>query len=222
MNPSDSTPGSGIRIRQVRLPEDGPGLLDLDTSFRTREILRVRVDDSGVSIEPERLSAPLGKRFALEEELGRERAWDEGFVAIVTGGPADPGASSVTAGTRGSTIPGLSSPPESGPDGDRVVGFLALRWEGWNRRAAIWHLYVTRDARRGGIGRKLLDEADAQARAAGLRCLWLEVTNVNLPAIRFYQRCGFRLCGLDASLYDPAGEAAGECALYLSRPIDPT
>ena len=58
-------------------------------------------------------------------------------------------------------------------------------------------------------------------REAGLRGLWLEVTNHNLPAIRFYQRVGFELCGVDTSLYDPEGDASGECALFFFRPIDP-
>ena len=33
---------------------------------------------------------------------------------------------------------------------------------------------------------------------------------MNYPAIQFYQRMGFVWCGLDRSLYDPGGDAAGE------------
>jgi ribosomal protein S18 acetylase RimI-like enzyme len=36
-----------------------------------------------------------------------------------------------------------------------------------------------------------------------MRCLWLETENVNYPAIGFYRRAGFRLCGLDDILYRP-------------------
>ena len=36
---------------------------------------------------------------------------------------------------------------------------------------------------------------------------------------RIYRHVGFSLCGLDQTLYDPAGEAGQETGLYLSRPI---
>lgn len=35
------------------------------------------------------------------------------------------------------------------------------------------------------------------------RCLWLETQNVNYPAVQFYLRLGFELCGLDQTLYAP-------------------
>jgi ribosomal-protein-alanine N-acetyltransferase len=34
--------------------------------------------------------------------------------------------------------------------------------------------------------------------------------------VQFYQRLGFRLCGLDTRLYDPSSEAGGETALFLA------
>ena len=63
-------------------------------------------------------------------------------------------------------------------------------------------------ARGVGIGRALLQAIEPIARAAGALRLWLETQNVNYPAIRFYRRQGFRLVGLDESLYDPAGPVA--------------
>jgi ribosomal protein S18 acetylase RimI-like enzyme len=100
-----------------------------------------------------------------------------------------------------------------------IGGFLALRHEAWSRRTTIWHLYVD-PARRGvGVGRQLIETARSIAQGHGSRCLWLEVTSVNYPAIQFYQRVGFRFCGLDTSLYDPAGEAAGETALYFAMDL---
>lgn len=98
-----------------------------------------------------------------------------------------------------------------------IVGFLALHHEPWNGRMAIWHFYVSPERRGMGLGRRLLDAAEAYARSRGARCLWLETSSVNEPAIQFYRRAGFTLCGLDTSLYDPAGPAAGETALYFVR-----
>jgi ribosomal protein S18 acetylase RimI-like enzyme len=100
-----------------------------------------------------------------------------------------------------------------------IVGFAAWTHQRWNRRAELWHLYVAPAARGHGIGRVLIDAVAAAAREAGMRCVWLETSNLAYPAIRFYQRLGFELCGLDASLYDPAGVSAGETALYFARTL---
>lgn len=105
-------------------------------------------------------------------------------------------------------------------DGDEIVGFAAVRTETWNRRTAIWHLYVAPQQRGKGLGRRLLGAVEAYARACGSRCLWLETSSVNVPAIEFYTQVGFSLCGLDQSLYDPGGEGGGETALYFARALE--
>ncbi len=103
--------------------------------------------------------------------------------------------------------------------GERLFGFAAAQYMAWNRRAVIWHLYVAPDYRGRGVGTRLLDSLDTFARDAGARCLWLETQDVNVPAVRFYLRSGFMLCGLDTSLYDPNGAAGGEVALFFARAI---
>ena len=47
------------------------------------------------------------------------------------------------------------------------------------------------------------------------RVLWVETQDVNFPAITFYRRVGFEVCGFDSTLYD--GKEAGEVAVFLSR-----
>lgn len=100
-----------------------------------------------------------------------------------------------------------------------VVGVAATNYESWNRRLVVEHLYVAPAQRGSGVGRALIDYLDEIARTTGARCLWLETQNINYPAIQFYQRLGFRLCGLDESLYDPAGPGEGEIALYFTRDV---
>jgi ribosomal protein S18 acetylase RimI-like enzyme len=102
-------------------------------------------------------------------------------------------------------------------DQGRLVGFAAVRLEHWNRRAALWHLYVAPQQRGSGLGRRLLVAAESYARTSQARCLWLETSNVNYPAIQFYRQVGFTLCGLDQTLYAPDGDAAGETALYFVK-----
>jgi ribosomal protein S18 acetylase RimI-like enzyme len=100
-----------------------------------------------------------------------------------------------------------------------VVGFAAFTHRRWNRRTELWHLYVAPHFRGQGIGRALVEEVVAAARDAEMRCVWLETSNLAYPAIQFYRRVGFVLCGLDVSLYDPASDAAGETALFFARPV---
>jgi ribosomal protein S18 acetylase RimI-like enzyme len=55
-----------------------------------------------------------------------------------------------------------------------------------------------------GIGSALVAAAQATARSAGCRRLWLITTNDNLPALRFYQRRGFRLVAVHVGAVDEA------------------
>lgn len=106
--------------------------------------------------------------------------------------------------------------------GPGVVGYGELRFEAWNNRARIEHLYVTRGARGRGAGRALVEALAGHAQhATAARCLWLETQNVNYPAVQFYLRLGFQLCGLDQTLYAPGPSALpGEVALYFARDLE--
>jgi ribosomal protein S18 acetylase RimI-like enzyme len=105
--------------------------------------------------------------------------------------------------------------------GGQVVGCAELRFESWNDRAAIEHIYVSAACRGRGVGRSLMDAlARRAARHPSARCLWLETQNVNYPAVQFYLRMGFRLCGLDQTLYRPQPDILpGETALYFTRDL---
>ena len=48
-----------------------------------------------------------------------------------------------------------------------------------------------------GIGRAMLENLTAEARARGLRSLWIETgsTPPFVPALRLYESAGFRRCG---------------------------
>jgi ribosomal protein S18 acetylase RimI-like enzyme len=100
----------------------------------------------------------------------------------------------------------------------RVIGFAASEYRQWNRRMVIWHLYVDRAHRGAGLARRLLDAIEDQARADGALRLWLETSNLNVPGLAAYERLGFRLSGIDASLYDGT-PAEGEFAIFLERPV---
>lgn len=50
---------------------------------------------------------------------------------------------------------------------ERPAGFAATRYESWNRRLTIWHLYVDATARRRGVARSLLETAFDHGRRQG-------------------------------------------------------
>ncbi|MDG4861555.1 GNAT family N-acetyltransferase [Streptomyces sp. T-3] len=100
----------------------------------------------------------------------------------------------------------------------RVVGFIALGHEEWNRRLAVRQITVADTHRGRGIGRELMARAETYGRELRARTLWLEVTSVNAPAIRAYRRLGFTLSGLDTTLYTGT-PAEGETALFMSKAL---
>jgi ribosomal protein S18 acetylase RimI-like enzyme len=99
-----------------------------------------------------------------------------------------------------------------------TCGFIDLTYEQWNRRLTIADFEISPKHRRRGIGRRLLELAVRYGRELGARTLWLEVSNVNAPAIRAYLRMGFTVCGLDMSLYRGT-ECADETAVFMSQDL---
>jgi len=100
-----------------------------------------------------------------------------------------------------------------------VAGVASMTIQAWNRRAVLHHLYVTRDARRLGVGHALVTAAIGVARDRNARCMWVETQTLNYRAVQFYQSEGFEWCGFDTSLYDPSDVGVGEVALFFSRDV---
>jgi GNAT superfamily N-acetyltransferase len=89
---------------------------------------------------------------------------------------------------------------------------VAVEASGAVRGALAWHLdarglevvSVVADEPGRGIGTALLDAATETARQRGADRLWLITTNDNLRALRFYQRRGLRIVGVDPGAVDRA------------------
>ena len=54
----------------------------------------------------------------------------------------------------------------------------------------------------GGTGTALVEAVEQRAADAGCSRLWVITTNDNVDALRFYQRCGFRLAALHRGAVD--------------------
>ncbi|MBI2305570.1 MAG: GNAT family N-acetyltransferase [Chloroflexi bacterium] len=95
-----------------------------------------------------------------------------------------------------------------------VVGYLELGigWEkgqGW-----VNHMAVQGLLRRRGIASLLIAEAKRWAKKRQLVGLMAETQTKNYPAIRLFQKCGFRFCGFNDHLYPTK-----EIALFFSQDL---
>ncbi|MGW1338433.1 GNAT family N-acetyltransferase [Streptomyces rubiginosohelvolus] len=188
MPPADDTT---YEIRTAT-PEDAGLVEALDGSFTTATVFQVETAENGFTLQETRVDPPLTKVFPDDED--EDDSADEGDQEL----QGDP------------TFLALA------PDGS-LAGFVSVAYERWNRRLTIEDIEVAPDHRGRGVGRALMSRAEEFARERGAGHIWLEVTNINAPAIHAYRRMGFALCGLDTSLYEFTA-SAGEYALYLSKP----
>ncbi|MCY1009383.1 GNAT family N-acetyltransferase [Nannocystis pusilla] len=102
-----------------------------------------------------------------------------------------------------------------------LEGFATVQLQRWNRSAELSALFVAPGSRGRGLGRALLTAALDFAHRERVRCVTLETQTSNVPAIRFYQRMGFRFCGIHTALYDPAAAAPEEVAVFFTYALDP-
>lgn len=85
--------------------------------------------------------------------------------------------------------------------------------------AEILTIGVSPDARRGGLGRALVEAALGVARRSGAETAFLEVAVDNLAAIALYQGAGFEPVGQRKGYYD-RGAGGRADALVLRRDLN--
>ena len=116
-------------------------------------------------------------------------------------------------------MPGALAFLASGPIGrdEEPLGFVLLR--AIAGEAEIISIGVRPEARRRGIGRRLLEAALAAAAAGGAERLFLEVAADNYQALGLYLSHDFTEVGRRPNYYQRNG--GGIMALVLSKPILP-
>jgi ribosomal protein S18 acetylase RimI-like enzyme len=112
-------------------------------------------------------------------------------------------------------------------NGERGIGFLAMDSDApcgiagsfldqnHPARAQLISMWTAPTHRQRGVGRLLVNEILRWAHSRGARTLRLMVTNVNQPAMLFYQRLGFTLTGRS----EPYTNDPAILELEMSRPI---
>lgn len=102
---------------------------------------------------------------------------------------------------------------------DKLVGLLLAEILSWNSTLAVREFGVDPAFRRQGIGKMLLAQCIARAEELRLRGVLCETQSTNMPAIRLYEKQGFKIQGLDLALYDNHDQEHGEVAIYLRKPL---
>ncbi|MER7486128.1 GNAT family N-acetyltransferase [Streptomyces sp. NPDC126497] len=161
----------------------------LDDSFTTDTVFQVTITKDGFALREIPVEPPLTKVFPEDEPDGDDEDEDDADSRTF-----------VAHDTAGD-----------------LAGFVAVSYSGWNRRLTVEDIAVAPPHRGRGVGRALMGLAKEFARERGADHLWLEVTNLNAPAIHAYRRMGFAFCGLDTTLYEGTS-SKGEQALYMSMP----
>jgi ribosomal-protein-alanine N-acetyltransferase len=112
-----------------------------------------------------------------------------------------------------------AGPPDGGGEENGVgtmLGYVVALLMG--DEGEIADLAVAPSARRQGIGRILLDRVAGEAAECGVRTVYLEVRESNLPALGLYRSRGFAPVGRRRGYY----HGPPEDALVLRRELAPT
>lgn len=113
---------------------------------------------------------------------------------------------------RLSVSPGAALRVAAGEDGIAGYGLVFVRAN--SRIARLYSIAVHPERRGLGLARRLLADAERQARRRGCRALRLEVREDNPAAIRLYERAGYRPIGRVAGYY-----ADGMAALRYEKDL---
>lgn len=89
--------------------------------------------------------------------------------------------------------------------GGRVAGYHLVLLRAGSAWARLYSIAVDPAARGRGLGRRLLADAEAQARAAGRRGLRLEVRQDNAAAVALYEAAGYRRLAALPAYYQDGG-----------------
>lgn len=100
-------------------------------------------------------------------------------------------------------------------ENERIFGYIEMLYTQHNNLLQIINLWVEDDVRHRSIGRKLVKSAKGFARFNKARGIIVQVENYNYPAIKFFIKEGFYICGLNEAAYDNKGLLKDRVGLHL-------
>jgi ribosomal protein S18 acetylase RimI-like enzyme len=100
-------------------------------------------------------------------------------------------------------------------DTNGLIGVIICQEMKWNNTLQVEHLIINRARRGQGIGSMLMTTIIEHSSQKCFRLIAVETQNTNVPAIKFYEKQGFKITGLNLTLYD-GKENSGEIAIFMS------
>lgn len=97
-----------------------------------------------------------------------------------------------------------------------IVGLAFLQVWQWNRVAWLGEIIVDPKWRGHGVGTRLLQRMEAEARKLGCRAV-MDHPPPSHPSVAFYLKHGYRICGYNDAFFDDPGAAT---ALFVQKNID--
>jgi ribosomal protein S18 acetylase RimI-like enzyme len=101
----------------------------------------------------------------------------------------------------------------------RLIALLDAEIETWRGVLKVWNLLVDEEHRRQGIGTELMHKAEQFAAQHHCRAITVEAQATNWPALSFYTKIGFGICGVDDHFYTNRDLERKEVALFLYREL---
>jgi ribosomal protein S18 acetylase RimI-like enzyme len=101
----------------------------------------------------------------------------------------------------------------------RLIALLDSETESWRRVLRVWNLLVDQEYRRQGIGTELIQRAEQFGIDRRCRAISVETQATNWPALAFYVKMGFEICGVDDHYYTNRDLERKEVALFLYREL---
>ncbi|SVD15415.1 uncharacterized protein METZ01_LOCUS368269, partial [marine metagenome] len=80
--------------------------------------------------------------------------------------------------------------------GKWMVGMISLEYLQEEGRIHLFHIYVDKEYRRKGIGKKLILKAEEQGKKTNAKALTLNIISGNAEAVLLYEKIGFKLIEL--------------------------
>lgn len=93
-------------------------------------------------------------------------------------------------------------------ENDELIGWAICNFRKWNNSLFIENILISERFRGQNIGRLLIKNINREARELQCRIVELETQNTNYSAIKFYQKAGFMITGINTKLYNDSTETA--------------
>ena len=104
-------------------------------------------------------------------------------------------------------------------DGNLLVGLMIAEGHRWNLSLYVHEFHVAETHRNQRIGKRLMECVAEKGSCAGFRIIVCETQNTNPIAINVYRKLGFKVEGIDISLYSNHDYPNGEIAIFMKRSL---